>query len=290
MTDPSTTPSGRSGWRRYGLIGLLILLASGVIAGAAYLSGWLAADRRGPELYTGWQPSGADDSPEGLLTLYAPVDPAIVSALAYQPDAYGVMPLVVLDQVMPIGAYVPSSGNAHFQLTTPTPRPLAVLLPTSPPVLDSSSDSGILPTPTPDLSPLGGPPAEPYAGDGCAPRGLPTGGLFTQRFHWGHSGVDFGVPVGTPVLVTHSGTVIFAGWSTVGYGNLVIVQNGTFITYYAHLSRFNVVEGQRVGVGSVIAWTGNTGNSSGPHIHYEVRINDVPVDPMTFDNRGYPHC
>jgi murein DD-endopeptidase MepM/ murein hydrolase activator NlpD len=84
--------------------------------------------------------------------------------------------------------------------------------------------------------------------------------------------------------------VIFAGWSTVGYGNLVILQNGAFITYYAHLSDFNVVTGQQVGSASVIGWTGSTGNSTGPHIHYEVRINDVPVDPLTFENRGYPAC
>jgi murein DD-endopeptidase MepM/ murein hydrolase activator NlpD len=95
---------------------------------------------------------------------------------------------------------------------------------------------------------------------------------------------------GRRCYATHSGQVLFAGWSTVGYGNLVIIQNGAFITYYAHLSRFNVVDGQQVGAGSVIAWSGNTGNSTGPHIHYEVRINDVPVDPHTFEARGYPWC
>jgi len=119
---------------------------------------------------------------------------------------------------------------------------------------------------------------------------MPTGGTLTQRFHVYHSGVDFGVPQRTPVAATHSGRVIFAGWSTVGYGNLVIIQNGAFITYYAHLSAFNVQENQLVGAGSIIAYSGNTGNSTGPHIHYEVRINDVPVDPLTFERRGYPWC
>ncbi|MBN1562907.1 MAG: M23 family metallopeptidase, partial [Anaerolineae bacterium] len=63
-----------------------------------------------------------------------------------------------------------------------------------------------------------------------------------------------------------------------------------FITYYAHLTEFNVVEGQIVGRGSLIGWTGSTGNSTGPHVHYEIRINDTPVDPLTFEARGYPSC
>jgi murein DD-endopeptidase MepM/ murein hydrolase activator NlpD len=76
----------------------------------------------------------------------------------------------------------------------------------------------------------------------------------------------------------------------VGYGNLVIVQNGPFITYYAHQSTLNVRAGEFVVQGSVIGWSGNTGNSSGPHLHYETRINDVPVDPLTFENRRFPGC
>ncbi|RMG83030.1 MAG: M23 family metallopeptidase, partial [Chloroflexi bacterium] len=130
----------------------------------------------------------------------------------------------------------------------------------------------------------------PYAGESCAPSGLPVGGVLTQRFHVYHAGIDLGVPLGTAVRATHSGKVIFAGWSDVGYGYLVILQNGPFITYYAHNTSFNVTVDQLVGKGSIIAWSGSTGNSSGPHVHYETRINDIPVDPLTFSSRGYSSC
>ncbi|MBZ0305064.1 MAG: M23 family metallopeptidase [Anaerolineae bacterium] len=129
-----------------------------------------------------------------------------------------------------------------------------------------------------------------YAGDGCAPAGMPVSGILTQRYHNYHNAIDIGVPVGTAVVATHSGEVIFAGWSTVGYGYLVIIENGPFITYYAHLSNFNVKAGDEIGAGSVIAWSGSTGNSTGPHLHYETRINDTPVDPLTFEQRGYASC
>ena len=223
------------------------------------------------------------------------MDPAIIDALAYNQGVYDVDPLAVLPGVMPVGAYMPSQGSAVFALPTATVGPYVPPLPTAA-IIASAPDAGILPTATPDLGPLAppapleGPAPREYGGNNCAPQGLPTGGLLTQRFHAWHSGVDFGVPTGTPALATHSAQVIFAGWSAIGYGNLVILQNGSFITYYAHLSAFNVVEGQQVGAGSVIGWTGSTGNSTGPHIHYEVRINDVPVDPLTFENRGYPTC
>ncbi|MCD4686489.1 MAG: M23 family metallopeptidase, partial [Anaerolineae bacterium] len=79
-------------------------------------------------------------------------------------------------------------------------------------------------------------------------------------------------------------------WRTDGYGNLIILESGSFITYYAHLNDFAVVEGQVVSQGAVIGFSGSTGNSSGPHIHYEIRVNDSEVDPLTFENRGYPSC
>ena len=129
-----------------------------------------------------------------------------------------------------------------------------------------------------------------YAGEGCAPSGLPVSGLLTQRYHRFHTGIDVGVPLGSPVVATHSGDVIFAGWSAYGYGFMVILENGPFITYYAHLTNFNVEADTQIGAGSVIGWSGSTGNSTGPHVHYETRINDVPVDPLTFEQRGYASC
>ncbi len=275
-------------WKRAALITGLGATIFAAIAGAAALFSLIAAENaRQDAVVWPWPPEASTPlaPPE---TLFAPLDPAIIPLLEQQP-AFAVRPLVVLGGVVPVGAYMPRTSGPALERPDIHPLPTMAPLPTAF-VMEQATDAGILPTPTEARSELGGPPLAAYAGDGCAPSGLPTGGLLTQLFHRWHSGVDYGIPVGTPVLATHSGLVTFAGWSTIGYGNLVILQNGAFSTYYAHLSAFNVLEGQRVGAGSVIAWSGNTGNSTGPHIHYEVRINDVPVDPLTFDNRGYPGC
>jgi murein DD-endopeptidase MepM/ murein hydrolase activator NlpD len=120
-----------------------------------------------------------------------------------------------------------------------------------------------------------------FLGPHPSPTGLPLAGRLTQRFHTGHNGIDWGVPVGTPVQTTMDGKVVYAGWNNQGYGNLVIVENGPYRTYYAHLSEIPVQAGQSVRAGSVIGWSGNTGNSTGPHLHYEVRLNGAPIDPST---------
>lgn len=111
------------------------------------------------------------------------------------------------------------------------------------------------------------------------PSGHPVGGILTQEFHPGHAGLDLAVVVGTPVKSTMDGKVIHAGWNNQGYGNLVIVENGPYKTYYAHLSSIPVSVGDSVAAGSTIGLSGNTGNSTGPHLHYEIRKNNVPVDP-----------
>ena len=127
-------------------------------------------------------------------------------------------------------------------------------------------------------------------GTECAPSGLPVAGLLTQRFYIGHIGIDLSVPTGTPVRATHSGYVDWAEWNIYGYGNLVVIHSDHFITYYGHNSTFSVKKGQFVQKGDVIAFSGSTGHSSGPHVHYETRINDVTVDPLTFEKRGYKSC
>ncbi len=78
------------------------------------------------------------------------------------------------------------------------------------------------------------------------------------------------------------GTITYAGWNDEGYGNLVVVENGPYKVYYGHLSQIPVEVGQTVSAGDVIGISGNTGNSTGPHLHYEVRINDERVDPASF--------
>ena len=113
------------------------------------------------------------------------------------------------------------------------------------------------------------------------PSGRPVGGVVTQNFHPGHNGLDFGIVVGTPVEATMDGKVVHAGWNNQGYGNLVIVDNGTYKTYYAHLSSIPVSVGDSVTAGTTIGLSGNTGNSTGPHLHYEIRQNNVPIDPTS---------
>lgn len=97
-----------------------------------------------------------------------------------------------------------------------------------------------------------------------------------------HTGIDLAAARGTPVKVTADGVVTTEGWSG-GYGKLLIVDHGNGIeTYYAHLSQFTVVPGQEVRRGQVIALSGGTGRSTGPHVHYEVRIQGTPVNPYNF--------
>lgn len=111
----------------------------------------------------------------------------------------------------------------------------------------------------------------------------PVKGRLTQNSHPGHIGLDFGVVVGTPVHSTIEGKVTYAGWSDAGYGNLVIVENGPYKTYYAHLSEIPVTTGQIIQQGDVIGLSGNTGNSTGPHVHYEVRHKNQRIDPNSFE-------
>jgi murein DD-endopeptidase MepM/ murein hydrolase activator NlpD len=133
------------------------------------------------------------------------------------------------------------------------------------------------------LERLVGAPAQPAQSAQSAgpsvPDGLPVAGRISQSFHPGHRAIDIAVPVGTPVRSTMGGRVVRAGWNTEGYGNLVIVENGSYRTYYAHLDSIPVAVGQAVSAGDVIGLSGNTGNSTGPHVHYEVRVNGAAVEP-----------
>ena len=97
-----------------------------------------------------------------------------------------------------------------------------------------------------------------------------------------HKGVDIGTPSGTPVLAAKAGKVSWASWNG-GYGNCVIVSHGRGnSTLYGHLSSYNVKVGDMVSQGQVIAYSGNTGNSTGPHLHFGVMENDAWVDPLNY--------
>ena len=97
-----------------------------------------------------------------------------------------------------------------------------------------------------------------------------------------HAGIDIAVPEGTPIRAADSGRVALMGYVG-GYGNYTCVQHtGSLSTCYAHQSRFATSNGANVSQGQVIGYSGNTGNSTGPHLHFEVRINGTPVDPMGY--------
>jgi murein DD-endopeptidase MepM/ murein hydrolase activator NlpD len=116
-----------------------------------------------------------------------------------------------------------------------------------------------------------------------------SSGFSDSRLHpihmrWrAHTGVDYAAPTGTPVRSVADGVVTFAGWQN-GYGNVIFIKHsGSYSTVYAHLSRIspNARKGARVSQGQFIGEVGATGWATGPHLHYEVRINNVPQNPLT---------
>jgi murein DD-endopeptidase MepM/ murein hydrolase activator NlpD len=114
----------------------------------------------------------------------------------------------------------------------------------------------------------------------------PVNGPVTSPFgmRWGrmHTGIDIGVPYGTPIHAAASGTVVLAGWEG-GYGNFTCIDHGGGLaTCYAHQSSIGVSVGQHVTQGQVTGAVGSTGHSFGPHLHFEVRINGTPVDPLGY--------
>lgn len=123
------------------------------------------------------------------------------------------------------------------------------------------------------------PQAIPGSGNFIRPVSGPITSPFGQRSRGNHEGIDFGVPEGTPVLAAQSGTVIKA-YTSRSYGNVIYIMgdDGTE-TRYAHLSVMSVQEGNRINQGQVIGLSGNTGISTGPHLHFEVRKDGRPVDP-----------
>ncbi len=103
-------------------------------------------------------------------------------------------------------------------------------------------------------------------------------------YRWGrlHAGIDIAVPYGTPIHAAAAGTVVLAGWVG-GYGNYTCIDHGGgMASCYAHQSSFAVSQGAQVGQGQVIGYIGCTGHCYGPHLHFEVRINGTPVDPLGY--------
>jgi murein DD-endopeptidase MepM/ murein hydrolase activator NlpD len=139
--------------------------------------------------------------------------------------------------------------------------------------------------------------ARPAVADTSQPGGWPVAGEVSSRFGWRespygtgtqrHTGLDIRADYGTPVRVSASGVVVFAGRDAGGYGSAVIVDHGRNVkTLYGHLSGIYVREGQRIPRGAVLGAVGNTGRATGAHLHYEVRVGNVPVDPMLYVQRA----
>ncbi len=111
----------------------------------------------------------------------------------------------------------------------------------------------------------------------------PVLGRITQGYWYGHRAIDIGAPTGSAVLAADGGFVSFAGWTDVGYGYLIVIDHANgFATYYAHLSNIYVYEGQMVERGQVLGASGNTGWSTGPHLHFELRYYGTPQNPRAY--------
>lgn len=108
----------------------------------------------------------------------------------------------------------------------------------------------------------------------------PTNGIITQYPIWYHMAFDIANPSLPAVMAADNGVVIYTGWDRYGYGNNVIIDHGGGLsTLYGHLTEYYVKAGDRVSRGQVIAKMGSTGRSTGPHLHFETRVNNVPVNP-----------
>lgn len=109
-----------------------------------------------------------------------------------------------------------------------------------------------------------------------------TATRISQYFSWRHSGLDLAAPVGTPIFAADAGTVEMEGWGR-GYGNQIVVNHGGGKkTRYAHLSKFLVEDGETISKGQTIAEMGSTGYSTGPHLHFEVIIDGVKYNPLSY--------
>ncbi len=142
-----------------------------------------------------------------------------------------------------------------------------------------------LPTPPPTTS-------KPTANLAATPSIWPARGTVSSGFGWRvgpfgggnelHPGIDIAYAMGAPVVATADGEVVVSGPAG-GYGNLVQIDHGNGIaTLYGHNSQLAVAVGQQVKKGQVISYAGSTGYSTGPHVHYEVRVNNTPIDPMKY--------
>jgi LysM repeat protein len=123
----------------------------------------------------------------------------------------------------------------------------------------------------------------------------PVTGRCVTNFYWyGHPGLDVSLAIGSPVVASDRGTVTWASWASgpyFDYGNLIVINHGNgYETLYAHLNGINVFPGQVVEQGQSIGTSGNTGRSSGPHLHFEIRYNDFRDNPLNYLGGSVQDC
>lgn len=127
--------------------------------------------------------------------------------------------------------------------------------------------------------PEGRPAWSPWNDPMIWPTDGPATSEFGPRFGRMHKGLDIGADAGAPIAAARSGRVVFSGWKG-GYGNTIDIDHGGgVVTRYAHQSAMLVSDGQRVAQGALIGRVGMTGSATGPHLHFEVRVDDHPRDP-----------
>jgi murein DD-endopeptidase MepM/ murein hydrolase activator NlpD len=135
------------------------------------------------------------------------------------------------------------------------------------------------------------------AGPGQCPGGYTGGAVGSGSFIWpannhflsgnnywsGHQGIDIAAGLGAPIYAADSGVIVYAGWNNWGYGNMVVIDHGNgWQTLYGHLSQWNVSCGQSVLQGNIVGLAGSTGNSTGPHLHFEMNYQGVRPNPWNY--------
>jgi hypothetical protein len=217
-----------------------------------------------------------------LATMYD-VDPYAIIDSEYNP-LFGTIP----ETVLPEGLYVVVPGGTGS--TEPIFWDPGIVMASEEFTTDGSNPVGTgVSTGSVAAFAVGDPGScgEQTVSGGSPPVGAPVWRDYTitQDYSWSHGGIDLAVPEGTRVYAAGSGTVIFKGWSTWGYGYTVVIAHGSTLSIYGHLNGAFVGCGQVVSAGQNIAVTGTSGRSSGPHLHFEIRgSGGTPVNPWEYQS------
>jgi murein DD-endopeptidase MepM/ murein hydrolase activator NlpD len=231
-------------------------------------------------------PDRAQDQEEAKMTLYLPaimVARLPAESAPAEPPLQRPEPRPDAPVVQPGSAAAPTPTPSPPDLAAP-PTPVVSALPTPTPVPSDGAASALAGLPASqtlaglgeDVTPFSSP-VEPSPG-----RWLwPVRGEISQGFSSQHRAIDVVSEQGALVVAADGGTVVYAEWEISGYGYLVIVDHGDeYQTYYAHLYGFYVDVGQRVERGELLGQLGNTGHSTGPHLHFEIRHRGIALDPL----------